>query len=55
MRVGRCDWQYENTVYQYSHEGGYLLGSGYHCVRKSKGFAAAQGARRHIEYWEKKH
>lgn len=45
--------KYENTVYQYSHRGEYLLGNGYRCIRKSKGFAAAQGARRYIEYWEK--
>lgn len=43
----------ENTVYEYSHCGRELFAGKYKCIRKSRGFAAAQGARRYIEYWEK--
>ena len=45
--------RHENTVYKYSHIGERFLGNQYQRVKKSKGFAAAQGARRYIEYWEK--
>lgn len=44
----------ESTEYMYSHRGEYLFGGTYECIRRSKGFAAAHGARRYIEYWEKR-
>ena len=43
----------ENTVYEYSHHGKELFDGKYRCIRRSRGFAAANGARRYIEYWEK--
>lgn len=42
-----------NTEYLYSHCGEELLGEKYRRIRKSKAFAAAHGAKRYIEYWEK--
>lgn len=42
----------EGTDYLHSHKGEYFLGEKYRRIKKSKGFIAAQGARRYIEYWE---
>ena len=44
----------EGTGYKYSHSGEYLFGDKYALISRSKGFVAAEGARRFIEYWEKK-
>ncbi len=38
--------RHENTVYKYSHIGERFLGNQYQCVKKSKGFAAAQGGKK---------
>lgn len=43
-----------NTEYRYSHCGGNLFGEDYILKKRSKGFDAANGARRYIEYWVKK-
>lgn len=43
----------KDTEYLYSHCGEELFEGKYRCIRKSKAFAAAHGARRYIEYWEK--
>lgn len=43
----------KNTEYLYSHCGEELFDGKYRCIRKSKAFPAAHGAKRYIEYWEK--
>lgn len=43
----------QGTEYLYSHRGEYLLQGKYRLLRRSRGFSAAHGARRYIEYWEK--
>ena len=40
--------------YAYEHHGQYLLGEKYCLYKRSKGFKAAGGAKRYIEYWIKK-
>lgn len=42
------------TEYTYSHSGNMLFGEEYFLNKRSRGFRAAHGARRYIEYWEKK-
>lgn len=41
------------TEYLYSHKGEDLFGGKYKLHRRSRGFAAAHGARRYIEYWKR--
>lgn len=43
-----------NTEYTFSHSGNELFGEKYILKKRSRGFVAAHGARRYIEYWEKK-
>lgn len=43
----------KNTEYLYSHCGEELFDGKYRCIRKSKAFPAAHGAKRYIEYWER--
>lgn len=43
----------KNTEYVYSHCGDELFDGKYKRIRKSRAFAAAHGARRYIEYWER--
>lgn len=43
----------QGTEYLYSHNGEYLFDGKYRLHRRSRGFGAAHGARRYIEYWEK--
>lgn len=44
----------ENTEYRYSHKGEYLFGKEYKLLKRSGGFSCAHGAKRYIEYWEKR-
>jgi len=41
------------STYKYEHQGDYLFGEKYCLYKRSKGFQAAGGARRYIEYWIK--
>lgn len=43
----------KRTCYIYSHSGEDLFDGKYKCIRRSRAFAAANGARRYVEYWEK--
>lgn len=43
----------ENTEYKYSHNGDELFGGKYRMIKKSRGFVAANNARRYIECWER--
>lgn len=42
------------TEYRYSHDGNYLFDGKYKLIKRSKGFLAAHGAKRYIEYWQVK-
>ncbi len=44
----------EGTEYTYSHDGNMLFGEDYFLSKRSRGFKAAHGARRYIEYWGKR-
>lgn len=41
------------SMYKYEHDGNYLFDKKYFLQKRSKGFQAAGGARRYIEYWIK--
>lgn len=41
------------TEYKYSHKGELLFGNEYACIKRSRGYEAASGARRVLEYWRK--
>lgn len=43
----------ENTEYVNNHRGETLFDEKFRRIRKSRAFAAAHGARRYIEYWER--
>lgn len=43
----------KRTGYIYSHCGEEMFEGKYKCIRRSRAFAAANGARRYVEYWEK--
>lgn len=40
------------TEYSYSHDGKYLFDGKYKLIKRSRGFMAAHGAKRYIEYWQ---
>lgn len=44
----------KGTEYVYSHDGNYLFDGKYKLIKRSRGFMAAHGAKRYIEYWKMK-